>query len=74
VVYASKFKLKTCVQGVRVKFQFQGEHRVVQLQRPLTYHNLQKTAKKICGKAMAMVFSTGPNSEVKLKFYALASY
>ncbi|XP_076823538.1 mitogen-activated protein kinase kinase kinase 2-like [Clavelina lepadiformis] len=51
---------------IRVKFEFQGERRVVQLRRPLTFDSLLSVIKKIYGKPLVMLFSTGGNNELKI--------
>nr|CAB3263625.1 mitogen-activated protein kinase kinase kinase 2-like [Phallusia mammillata] len=52
---------------IRVKFEFHGELRRVQISRPLTFDQLQSMANKICRKPKTMLFSTGNNNDGKTR-------
>uniref|UniRef100_F6XR36 Protein kinase domain-containing protein n=1 Tax=Ciona intestinalis TaxID=7719 RepID=F6XR36_CIOIN len=51
---------------VRVKFEFQSERRIVQVQQPLTYDYLQMTVQRIYGKSLSMLFCPGGRNELQV--------
>uniref|UniRef100_F6VUQ3 Protein kinase domain-containing protein n=1 Tax=Ciona intestinalis TaxID=7719 RepID=F6VUQ3_CIOIN len=53
-------------KGVRVKFEFQSERRIVQVQQPLTYDYLQMTVQRIYGKSLSMLFCPGGRNELQV--------
>ncbi|XP_009859795.3 mitogen-activated protein kinase kinase kinase 2-like [Ciona intestinalis] len=53
-------------KGVRVKFEFQSERRIVQVQQPLTYDYLQMTVQRIYGKSLSMLFCPGGHNELQI--------
>jgi len=52
------------LQGIRIKFEYEMEKRIVQMQRPLKFEQLLSTIKKFYGRPLSMLFVTGSNDEV----------
>ena len=54
------------MQGIRIKFEYQSEKRIVQMQRPLKFDQLLSTIKKFYGRPLSMLFVTGINDDVNV--------
>jgi len=52
------------VRNIRVKFEFNGERRVVQMPRPLNYLNLYNTVLQIYQRNLMMVYSAGGSRDM----------
>jgi len=50
-------------QNVRLKFEFQGERRIVEMTRPLVYKDLQNMVHQIYHRNLCMIFSAGGSND-----------